>query len=121
MHSREVLMATTPSPQPSVPTENNGASYSFTRLLRVTSNASLLSGFFILLGFLGVAWALFTLYKALTPWGAYASDTIQAIAPVILLVSLLILQCFAFAVLMQAIAEGLFIIRDIEENTRSHP
>ena len=111
---------TTASPVEHSPgSEKDGTSYNLPRLVRISTTASIVSGLFLLLGVLGLAWALYTLYRAITPWGMYTGDTIQAITPAILIAAFFILQCFGFSTVMRAIAEAIFVIRDIEENTRS--
>jgi hypothetical protein len=87
--------------------------------MRISTTASIVSGSFLVLGVIGLAWALYTVYRALTPWGVYTVDTIKAVTPVILIAVFLVLQCFAFSTLMRAISEAVFVIRDIEENTRT--
>ena len=112
-------MASTHLPEQSPRPEDDGSSYSLPRLIRISTTASLISGLFLVLGIIGLAWVLYTLYRAVTPWGPYTGDTIQAITPAILIAAFFILQCFGFSTLMRAIAEAIFVIIDIEENTRS--
>ena len=98
--------------------EEDGTSYNLSRLIRISTAASVVSGLFLVLRFLGLAWALYTLYRAITPWGVYTSDTIQPITPALLVATFFILQCFGFSIVMRTIGEAIFVIRDIEENTR---
>jgi hypothetical protein len=99
------------------PPEVDGSSYDLPRLLRISSHANILSWIFAIVGWVGVAWGLYTLYNAYIPWGR--GDSIPEMVIAVLIVSFLILQCFFFSLLSRAVAEGLFAIRDIEDNTRT--
>ena len=105
-------------PQPKSAPEADGASYNLGRLLRVSANATLISWLFAIVGVLGSAWGIFALYTTYIPWGP--RDSIAEMAPGVLIVAFFVLQCFFFSVLMRAVAESVFVIRDIEENTRPH-
>ena len=112
-------MAPTPSPHQAPHSEENDTSYSLPRIIQISTTATVVSALFLTVGILGLAWALYTLYRAVTPWGSYSGDTLQALAPVILIAAFFVLLCFAFSTLMRAIAEAIFVITDIEENTRT--
>ena len=112
------MAATSTPPQPAVAPEGDGASYNLARLLRVSASASLVSWLFAIVGLLGLAWGIYTFYKAYVPWGP--RDSIAEMAPAVLIVAFLVLQCFFFSTLMRAVSESVFVIRDIEENTRQH-
>ena len=113
-------MTPTASP-PAPPSEpgNNGTSYSESRILRISGAASLLSWFFAILGVFALIWGLYLLSDKIVNWASY--DTVFSIVLPILLAAFLTLQCFFFSTIMRAISEGIFMLRDIEENTRSHP
>ena len=95
----------------------DGTSYNLGRVMRISGSATALSWLFGLIGLLGLAWAAYSLYSTIKGWGPY--DTVTDSLVQYLVIAFLLFQCFFFSVLSRAVSESLFILRDIEENTRS--
>jgi hypothetical protein len=112
------MMASTMQPATPDASSEDGTSYNVSRLIRVSTSAAVLSWLFAILGLVGLAWALYSLYTMVTGWGPY--DTAAESLPSFLVIAFLLLQCFFFSIISRAVSESMFILRDIEENTRSH-
>ncbi len=94
----------------------NGTTYDLSKVVRISAHASLLSWLFALLGALGLPLAAYGLVNTIANWRPH--DQVTDLAVFSLIVSFLLLVCFASSVTMRAVSEGILLLRDIEENAR---
>ena len=109
-------MANQPQSQTNRTPRAGETSYEPSRLIRISSNATLLSWLFLLIALLSLALALYLAVDAVVNWSPHANVAgfLVAALPVAFLIQL----CVSCAICMGALSEGLFLLRDIEENTR---
>jgi len=97
--------------------DGNDASYDLSRLIRVSSAASLIAWFFALVGAIGLALAIYWAYLAVEAFDP--SSRLVGFATGFVVVVFMLLLCFGSSIMMRAVSEGLMVLRDIEENTRA--
>ena len=103
--------------QPEPARRPDETSHDLRRVIRVSGGASLLSSLFALLGFLGLAFALYGLYNTFADWRPH--DSLAELGVISLFVSFLLLVCFSSSLAMRAVSEAILLLRDIEENARA--
>src|SRR3990170_7718163 len=96
--------------------DGNDASYDLSRLIRVSSAASLIAWFFALVGAIGLALVIYWAYLAVDVIGL--SSGLVSFAMGFVGILFMLLLCFASSIVMRAVSEGVVVLRDIEENTR---
>lgn len=109
-------MADSSIPRGTPGSEVDHTSYELSKIIRISGHASLLSWLFATVGVLGLGLAAYGLFNTIAHWQPY--DSVTEVARFSLFISFLLLICFGSSVTMRALAEGLLLLRDIEENAR---
>jgi hypothetical protein len=112
--SEAMADVSSPRGEPDLGSENT--SYDLSKVIRISAHASLLSWLFAGVGVIGLAFAAYGLFTTIAHWEPY--DQVTEVILFSLIISFLLLVCFGSSVMMRAIAEGLLLLRDVEESAR---